>query len=251
MLKNSLIILILFFSSCDLDEEPPLIPENLRGYFTMSESNPRIHLSWSHPLDDDIKEYHIFRSTDNGLSFDSLGFVSYPINSYKDTSIIWLEDFGYKIKAKDKSTNIGDFSDSVFINCFKPGGFWKLTNFDSIYLCLDPFTYQTQEMFQLTPLINLETLNDTLKIMDFPGIQLDTINWSGNGWMYLTYSVLELSTDSVNYDTVTYANTAAPEYYTMILRDPESGSITFNSNSYDPIEIHHSLKGCDGEDLFP
>ena len=36
------------------------------------------------------------------------------------------------MRAKDESTNIGLFSDSVFIECFKPGGNWSFGGYDSI-----------------------------------------------------------------------------------------------------------------------
>ena len=93
-------IIILFFiliAGCDLlDEDPPQIPKNIRGYFTMSPTtidttidgtdttitnyNPRIHISWEEPASGDIDEYHIFRSTDQGHSFDSLGTVPNNVN---------------------------------------------------------------------------------------------------------------------------------------------------------------------------
>lgn len=242
-------IVCTFFISCDLDEEAPDEPTNVRGYFTMSESNPRIRILWNSPLNNDIKEYHIFKSSDNGFTFDSLDLVLVSNTFYEDTSIIWMKNFGYKIRAKDYSTNIGEFSDSIYINCFKPGGNWVLSDYDSIKLCLDPKTNQTQETLQLDYYGGF--LNDTLKLMDFPSIQIDTLTWSSNGWMYLTIMTLEMSSDSSNYDTIVFSNTIAPEYYFINLENPEEGKIIFNSEQFDDIDLYHSLKGCDGVDLFP
>ena len=96
----------LIFNCQLIDEEPPSAPVGLKGYFTMGNDQARIHLSWEKPPVDDIKEYHIFRSMDQGASFDSLDKVSFPIQDYEDTSIIWLENIFYKIRAKDQSTNL-------------------------------------------------------------------------------------------------------------------------------------------------
>ena len=160
-----------------------------------------------------------------------------------------MENFGYKIRAKDYSTNIGEFSDSIFITCFKPGGNWILSDHDSVKLCLDPLTNQTQETFQLDYYGGF--LNDTLKLMDFPSIQIDTLTWSADGWMYLTIITLKLGPDSINYDTVTFSNAIAPEYYSINLKNPVEGTIKFNSGLFNDINLHHSLKGCDGAELFP
>lgn len=249
MIKLCPFIICTFFICCDLDEDPPNIPINLRGYFTLSESNPRIHISWKAPLNNDVKEYHVFKTSDNGLTFDSLDLVSESFTFYEDTSIVWMEKFGYKIRAKDYSTNIGEFSDSIFINCFKPGGNWMLNSYDSIKLCVDPLTYQTEETFQLD--YNNGFLNDTLKLMDFPSIQLDTTTWSSNGWMYLTILTLKISSDSLTYDTIVFANTIAPEYYSISLENPDEGKIKFNSELFEDITLFHSLEGCDGVELFP
>ena len=52
-------------------------------------------------------------------------------NSYIDTMTIWLGNIFYKVRAKDENDNIGEFSDSVFINCYKPAGNWKIEGKDS------------------------------------------------------------------------------------------------------------------------
>ena len=249
MRKLTSIIIIFFFIYCDLDEDAPSMPTNVRGFFTLSDSQPRIRVSWKAPLNNDVKEYHIFKSHDNGLTFDSLDLVSEFNTFYEDTSIVWMETFGYKIRAKDHSTNIGEFSDSIFINCFKPSGNWKLSGYDSIKLCIDPVTNQTQETFQLDYYGGF--LNDTLKLMDFPSIQIDSSTWSSNGWMYLTIFTLETSFDSLIYDTIVFSNTIAPEYFSISLDNPNEGKIKFNSGKFDDIHLYHALEDCDGAELFP
>ena len=268
MTRNIILLFSLLLAGCDLiDEDPPKIPTNIRGYFTVTPTmndttidgtdtiiikyNPRIQISWEELISDDIDEYHIFRSTDQGNSFDSLGAVPYHVNNFQDFSVVWLETFGYKVRAQDESTNIGLFSDSVFIECFKPGGIWMLGGYDSMQICIDPVTYSTPEMFQLVVSHTLASVDDTAGIMDFPEMALDTNQWMGNGWMYYTYSVLEMAEDSSGYDTVTYANTIAPEYYTIDLSNPVSGSISFDSGKYETIQLVHTLMACNGDSLFP
>lgn len=268
MTRNFILLFYLLLAGCDLiDEDPPKIPTNIRGYFTVTPTmndttidgtdtiiikyNPRIQISWEELISDDIDEYHIFRSTDQGNSFDSLGAVPYHVNNFQDFSVVWLETFGYKVRAQDESTNIGLFSDSVFIECFKPGGIWMLGGYDSMQICIDPVTYSTPEMFQLVVSHTLASVDDTAGIMDFPEMALDTNQWMGNGWMYYTYSVLEMAEDSSGYDTVTYANTIAPEYYTIDLSNPVSGSISFDSGKYETIQLVHTLMACNGDSLFP
>ena len=250
MKQSILISVFIFLSGCDLDEIPPFVPTDVRGYFTMSEPNAQIKIAWEAPLNDDVKEYHVFKTSDAGLSYDSLGLVLKPNTTYSDTSITWMEKFGYKVRAKDQSTNIGEFSEPIFINCFKPGGNWSLSAFDSTELCIDPLSYQTEESFQVN--LKGEFINDTLKIMDFPSIQLDTNTWYSNGWMYITLMVLMQSNDSLFlFDTLTYSNMIAPEYYTINLENPSEGKISFPSGLYDDIDLVHTLKSCTGTELFP
>jgi len=252
MQRIAYISFYLLLISCDLiDEDPPGAPFGLKGYFTMTNDQARIHLSWEKPPSDDIDEYHIFRSMDQGMSFEILDKVSYPVHDYEDTSIVWLENIYYKIRAIDQSTNVGNFSDSIFIFCYKPSGNWEVQDHDSLFLCIDPTSYSTPEMFRLVLDQPLVSIGDTAGIMDFPEMILDTNYWISTGWMYYTYSVLEVSEDSTSYDTVTYANTVAPEYCTIVLSDPEGGSITFDSENYDTIVLKHTQTACNGDSLFP
>ena len=250
MKQSILISLFIFFPGCDLDEIPPDVPTDVRGYFTMSEPKARINITWEAPLNDDVKEYHVFKTSNGGLSYDSLDLVIKPNTIYSDTSITWMEEFGYKVRAKDQSTNIGEFSETIFIKCFKPGGKWSLSGFDSTELCINPITYQTEESFQVN--MQSEFINDTLRIMDFPSIQLDTNTWKSNGWMYLTLKILIPSNDSLFLnDTLTYSNTISPEYYSINLENPEEGKISFTSGLYNDINLVHTLKSCTGIELLP
>ena len=79
MIGKIIILFFLLIAGCDLlDEDPPRIPTNVRGYFTVLpitidttingtdttiiRYTPRVHITWDEPASDDIYEYHIFRS---------------------------------------------------------------------------------------------------------------------------------------------------------------------------------------------
>ena len=253
MSKIPLSLIVIFCFSCSglLDEKSPAKPINLVGYFTMSENTPRVNISWNSPSDDDVSEYQIFKSIDQGTTFEMVGKVGGNLFDYEDTSTIWLDNIYYKVRAKDNYDNIGEFSDSMFVTCYKPGGNWKVVGLDSIYLCVDPGTYSTPEVFRLELQMPLDSLGDTAAVMDFTEISVDTFQFSGSGWMYYTYLVVEMSQDSLFMDTVTYANTVAPEFCTMDLSDPSTGKITFDSGMYEDILLVHDLTSCQGDSLFP
>jgi len=253
MNKVIFILIIILQMSCGdlLDEEPPTRPRKLGAYFTMSDNKPRVHLSWDKPSSDDISEYHIFRSMNNSSGFDSLTSISKSNQTYDDTTVSWLDTVYYKIRAEDRSTNIGSFSDSVYVFCYKSGGNWSVDGFDSLFLCVDPSTYSTPEIFRIVLDMPLDSIGDTAGIMDFNEIFLDTNLWTGNGWMYYTYSVLEPSDDTLGFDTVTYANTVAPEFCTINLSNPNNGIITFDSDKYNSVTLEHSVTACNGDTLFP
>ena len=234
-----------------LDETPPSPPYNLKGYFTLTQNNPRVNLSWTHSVDDDISTYQVFKSIDEGVNFEYLGESGSNMNSYVDTATLWLENIFYKVRAKDSYDNIGEFSDSVFITCYKPAGNWKIESKDSTFICVDPITYSTPEVFRLNLEMPLDSIGDTNGIMDFTEIVIDTNQFSGSGWMYYTLEVVEQSEDSLSVDTVTYANTIAPEYCTINLSEPGSGLISFYSEEFSDISLIHNLTSCEGDTLFP
>ena len=246
-----LLLLLIFGCSGLLDETPPSPPYNLKGYFTLTHNKPRVNISWTHSVDDDISTYQVFKSIDEGVNFEYLGESGSNMNSYVDTATLWLENIFYKVRAKDSYDNIGEFSDSIFITCYKPAGNWKIEGKDSTFICIDPRTYSTPEVFRLNLEMPLDSVGDTNGIMDFTEIVIDTNQFSGSGWMYYTYEVVEKSEDSLSIDTVTYANTIAPEYCTMDLSEPGSGLISFYSEDFTDISLVHDLTSCEGEALFP
>jgi len=75
MTRKIFLIVFLLLVGCDIDEDAPDYPTGLRGFFTLKNSNPRIQISWYESASDDVSEYHIFRTTDLGQSFDSLSKV--------------------------------------------------------------------------------------------------------------------------------------------------------------------------------
>ena len=120
MTRKIFLLVFLLFVGCDIDEDIPEHPTGLRGYFTLANGNPRIQITWDESESDDVSEYHIFRAAGLGNFFDLLSTVGSSDSTFTDTTIIWQESFGYKIRAKDQSTNTGEFSDSIFI--FGGGG---------------------------------------------------------------------------------------------------------------------------------
>ena len=73
MTRNIILLFYLLLAGCDLiDEDPPKIPTNIRGYFTVTPTmndttidgtdtiiikyNPRIQISWEELISDDIDE---------------------------------------------------------------------------------------------------------------------------------------------------------------------------------------------------
>ena len=252
-MKNICSLGLLLFSGCSglLDETPPSPPYNLKGYFTLTQNKPRVNISWTHSLDADISTYQVFKSIDEGVNFEYVGESESNTNLYIDTMTIWLGNIFYKVRAKDKNDNIGEFSDSIFINCYKPAGNWKIEGKDSTFICIDPRTYSTPEVFRLNLEMPLDSIGDTNGIMDFTQIVIDTNQFSGSGLMYYTLEVVEQSENSPSVDTVTYANTIAPKYCTINLSEPGSGLISFYSEDFADISLIHNLTSCEGDALFP
>ena len=250
MTRKIFLLVFLLFVGCDIDEDIPEHPTGLRGYFTLANGNPRIQITWDESESDDVSEYHIFRAAGLGNSFDLLSTVGSSDSSFTDTTIIWQESFGYKIRAKDQSTNIGDFSDSIFIECYKPSGNWGFPEHDSTTICVQPVIYSPPSTFQLYIGDTLSAMNDTVGVMTLSSESyLDSLDWIGNGWMIYNYTVLEFNEDSTGFDTIRYDK--LPEYYLIDLSDPHAGTISFISGRYDTIHLVHTLNDCDGEKFFP
>ena len=81
-----------------LDETPPSPPYNLKGYFTLTQNNPRVNISWTHSVDDDISTYQVFKSIDEGVNFEYLG------ESGSNIIRMWTQQhFGLKYFLQSKS----------------------------------------------------------------------------------------------------------------------------------------------------
>ena len=176
-----LLLLLIYGCSDFLDETLPSPPYNLKGFFTLTQNKPRVNISWSHSVDSDISTYQVFKSVDEGVNFEYVGELESKTNSYIDTMTIWLGNIFYKVRAKDENDNIGEFSDSISINCYKPAGNWKIEGKDSTFICIDPRTYSTPEVFRLNLEMPLDSIGDTNGIMDFTEIVIDTNQFLGSG----------------------------------------------------------------------
>ena len=252
MKKYKIILLYFLIFSCEriLDEEKPEPPQNFRGFFTLINNQPLIRLAWDNPQEGDIEEFHIFRTGNNLSSFDSLTMIDEPVNIFTDTSVFWGQQYWYKIRLKDKSTNTGNFSDSITILCYKPIGVWNIEGFDSSQLCVDPIFYTTNELLRLSNNTSLESIGDTSWILEFPKITIDTIVWFGNGMMHFSYITLENSNDGIGFDTVSYANTTAPEPFTIDFSNMNEGAILFGSENQQEIRLEHQQQSCGTDQLI-
>ena len=250
MLRKLFFTIILIIHGCDLDERPPNSPTDLRGYYSIASGSPQINIKWDESPSDDVMEYHIFRATGLGGLFDSLSTITASHYSFIDTLISWQEFYGYKIRAKDQSRNIGEFSNSIFIESYKPSGNWIIPNYDSIMICIEPTFYTLQSYFELAIGDSLTELGDTLGLMEFSSDEnLDSLEWKGNGWMLYSYSYLEMNNDSSGFEIKSI--TDLPEYFEINLSNPDSGEINFYSDKFKSIGLNHSLKNCNGDSLFP
>ena len=54
-------IVFLSLSSCNIDEIPPEVVSDVRGWFTIESNNIGVNLAWSEVSDDDIDKYIIFK----------------------------------------------------------------------------------------------------------------------------------------------------------------------------------------------
>tara|TARA_B110000196_G_C20975290_1_gene580715 strand:+ start:41 stop:790 length:750 start_codon:yes stop_codon:yes gene_type:complete len=249
MSRKIFLIITLFINGCDIDEEPPEKIFGLKGDFKFVNGNPQILIQWERPDAADLIEYQVYKSESPGSSFEYLTTINKDKLSFSDSSISWLGEYGYKVRGKDGSTNIGEFSDSVFIFCYSAIGNWVIPDYDSLTICIDQNTFSTPVNFELVTAGSLITVNDTIGVMVFSESNLDSVLWDGNGWMTYTYSVLDLNTLDGSYDTIT--TNKLPEYYSIDLSNPDSGLITFFSDLYDSVWLKHTKTNCTGDSLFP
>ena len=76
-MKSNLKFLQIFFISllytaCNIDEIPPEIPNDTRGWFTIDANNIGVNLNWGGVEDEDIDKYIILKSID-GLEAQEIG----------------------------------------------------------------------------------------------------------------------------------------------------------------------------------
>ena len=257
-----IIFITLLFTACDVDEIPPEIPNDARGWFTIDANNIGVNLNWSGVEDEDIDKYIIFKSTD-GLVAQEIGETEN--NYFKDSDVEWLKYYQYYVQSVDEVGNKSELSDSVLVRIYSASGNWKLNNFDSTYMCIDHNQIIStssgtinQKGYFLSDgyeLVLLDLSNDStssvgdtiVSKMLFSSCNVDSSTWDGNGWM--TYQTTVLDT-TINGDTLETTSNNFPVYFNLDLLDPLSGSITFSSPLFESISIQHSLQFCNGNAIF-
>ena len=96
---------------------------------------------------------------------------------YNDINIEWDDIIKYKIRAEDHAGNISLFSDTLSIRTYTPAGKWEVQGFDSLSLCIDPITYSISDIFRISLDDNLDSIGDTLRMMDFVDVILDLFHF--------------------------------------------------------------------------
>ena len=129
-----LIFISIYFSSCNFDEIPPEIVNDLRGWFTIDSTNIGVNLIWSRVSDEDIDKYIIFKSLGSSVP-EEIGETQ--SNFFKDSEIEWLESYQYFIKSVDEIGNVSEPSDSISVRIYSASGRWEFTDYDSIILCIN------------------------------------------------------------------------------------------------------------------
>ena len=124
----------LWFLSCNIDEIPPEIVSDIRGWFTIESNNVGVNLSWSEVSDKDIDKYIIFKSIGNSIP-QEIGETQ--SNYFKDSNVEWLESYQYFIKSVDDIGNESELSDSILVRVFSASGNWELSDYDSTFLCIN------------------------------------------------------------------------------------------------------------------
>ena len=263
--KNKLFQSFLFlflFISCNVDEDPPEVVDGVRGWFTINENNIGVNLSWNHGEDKDFKKYIVFKSK-NSDPVEEIGETE--DNFFNDSNVEWLEYYNYFIQSVDEIGNESELSDSLLLKIYSVSGNWGLESFDSTFLCIDHNQMIStssgsfeQKGYFLSDGYELILIDDTsdpnfsigdtiASKMLFSACNIDSISLLGSGWM--TYQTTVLDT-TVNGDTVSKINNNFPVYFDMDLKNPDSGKIEFSSPLFDNLSMQHSLKFCNGNNIF-
>ena len=162
-MKSNLKFLQIFFISllytaCNIDEIPPEIPNDTRGWFTIDANNIGVILNWGGVEDEDIDKYIIFKSIDGSVA-QEIGETEN--NYFKDSDVEWLKYYQYYIQSVDEVGNKSELSDSMLVRIYSASGNWELNNFDST-----------------------SSVGDTIvSKMLFSSCNVDSSTWDGNGWM--------------------------------------------------------------------
>ena len=257
-----LIFISIYFSSCNFDEIPPEIVNDLRGWFTIDSTNIGVNLSWSRVSDEDIDKYIIFKSLGSSVP-EEIGETQ--SNFFKDSEIEWLESYQYFIKSVDETGNVSEPSDSISVRIYSASGRWEFTDYDSIILCINHNQeiattngsiiqkgYFLSDGYEFV--INDDSDDSTASVGDtiiskmlFSSCNLDSNIWAGSGWM--TYQTTVLDTTILG-DTINSTSNNFPVYFDMNLLQPESGVINFSSPLFEDIKLKHAIKYCNGNLIF-
>ncbi len=257
-----IILITLCLTSCNIDEIPPELVVDLKGWFTIEDSNIGVNLAWSSVQDEDFDKYIIFKSTGNAIA-QEIGETKF--NFFKDIDVEWLENYQYFIQSVDEIGNKSELSDSVLVRIYSASGNWRLDNFDSTYMCIvhnqliststgtiNQKGYFLSDGFEL--ILNdlssdsSSSIGDTIvSKMLFSSCNVDSSNWGGNGWM--TYQTTILDTTIIG-DTITTTTNNFPVYFNMDLLEPNSGRIIFSSPLFEDLSMKHALKYCNGNNIF-
>jgi hypothetical protein len=280
MIRKIYILIIFFMISCDqLDEIPPEAPNNVHAYFPIKGNDAYIKVSWDPVKNDNISEYQIYRSSDDGNSFEYVDKVNSPKFFYLDTSISWLKEYYYLVKSKDSFEKSVEFSDTVSARVYRASGKWNFMDYNQLFnynsLCIDSINFSIDSAFKVSSEDSFSSNIESIETMAFSMCYLDTTTWESNGWMTRTvmsrdsivYTDLIIMIDTlinndstiISIDTIvttntvidTYSTSNPPEYYEINLFNPEQGIISFISGNEPPITLEHSGENCNGEKILP
>jgi len=259
---NWLVLMLLCFG-CNIDETPPEIVGGIRGWFSIDNNDIGVKLSWYESEDDDFDKYNIFRSKP-GSSPNIIG--ESESNFYIDRNVEWLETYQYFIQSVDEIGNESKLSDSMVVNIYSGSGMWNIANYDSISLCIvhnptivtssGSIVQKGYHLIEDYEILMIDNLNDSTALvgdtinskMLFSSCSVDSVLWTGNGWMTYEYTILDTT---INGDTIKNVEQFPfPVYYSLDISDPDDGEISFSSPLFEPINIGHALKYCNGDFIF-
>ena len=261
MNRICIFVLITMIAGCDVDEEPPETISNLRGWFTNNEDSAWVNISWFGVEDDDLDYYNIYRmESDNNLIH--FGQTDQPDQiTFIDSSLEWQKTYRYTVQSVDDSGNEGDYSDTISVFIYSAGGLWAIPAYDSSSLSIHHNQYMGsfhKKGYNIPDGYSLIVIDDTnsstLAVGDtifsqmlFSESSIDSFTWNANGWMTYQYTLLDTN---IIGDTVNTVSSYIPVYYTLNLANPDSGVFSFFSTLFSEIDLYHTLKYCNEEDIF-